>query len=46
MGQSRSRRPRIYRIPRPEYRVSDGIYGVDGRMSYDGAVGEKIDLLV
>jgi len=45
MGQSKSRRPRIYRIPRPDYRVTDGIYGADGRMSYVGAVGEKIDLL-
>jgi len=45
MDLSRSRRPRIYRIPRPQLWESSGVYGADGRMSYEGAAGERIDVL-
>ena len=46
MDRSASRRPRIYRIPRIESWASSGIYGADGRMSYEGAAGQQIDVLV
>lgn len=41
----KSRRPRIYRVPRPESWVSSGVYGADGRISYEGIAGKQINIL-
>jgi hypothetical protein len=46
-GARRSIRPRIYRIPKPEPQVTNGIYGIygiDGCMSYESAIGRRIDI--